>query len=282
MGIVIYSNEEEMPKHLRKEKQPEWNILDRMDWDEWNFVPTMTPQKSKFHNHVTWNSHRTDYFNKMKTKIAEEEAAKTRIAIDNKIGTAASYAQELKEAEEEEKRWEAEEAAEAEKAAEEAKAFEALQAELAKTQFTNTILPTPEVAEEYKPFTKLSEAEKAKKRKIHNRKTYLKRKAEGKTQTKLNKDAAYEFCEFCGGEFKDTPAGRSNHRQTQIHTTNVLSNNICNHYIKKYPNVKTMERAERVLANKIKESELSLCVKYTPITLKNKYKRLWAQYSCNL
>ena len=60
MGIVIYSSEEEMPKHLRKEKQPEWNILDRMDWDEWNFVPTMTPQKSKFHNHVTWNSHRTD------------------------------------------------------------------------------------------------------------------------------------------------------------------------------------------------------------------------------
>ena len=124
MGIVIYSSEEEMPKHLRKEKQPEWNILDRMDWDEWNFVPTMTPQKSKFHNHVTWNSHRTDYFNKMKTKIAEEEAAKTRIAIDNKIGTAASYAQEMKEAEEEEKRYEAEEAAEAEKAAEEAKAFD--------------------------------------------------------------------------------------------------------------------------------------------------------------
>jgi len=267
MGIVIYSSEEEMPKHLRKEKQPEWNILDRMDWDEWNFVPTMTPQKSKFHNHVTWNSHRTDYFNKMKIKIAEEEAAKTRIAIDNKIGTAASYAQEMKEAEEEEKRYEEEEA------------YEALQAELAAKEFTNTILPTPEAAEEYKPFTKLSDAEKAKRRKIHNRKTYLKRKAEGKTQTKLNKDAAYEFCEFCGGEFKDTPAGRSNHRQTQLHTTKVLSNNICNYYIKKYPNVKTMERAERVLANKIKESELSLCVKYTPITLKNKYKRLWAQYS---
>ena len=278
MGIVIYSNEEEMPKHLRKEKQPEWNILDRMDWDEWNFVPTMTPQKSKFHNHVTWNSHRTDYFNKMKTKIAEEEAAKTRIAIDNKIGTTSSYAQEQKEAEEEEKRYEAEEAAEA-KAAEEAKAFEALQAELAKTEFTNTILPTPEAAEEYKPFTKLSDAEKAKRRKIHNRKTYLRRKAEGKTQKKVNDDAAYEFCEFCGGEHKATPAGRSNHRQTQLHTTKVLTNNICNHYIKKYPNVKTMERAERALANLIKESELSLGVKYTPITLKNKYKRLWAQYS---
>ena len=278
MGIVIYSSEAEMPKHLRKEKQDTWNTLDQAEWDIWNYTPTDTPQKSKFNSHVTWNSHRTDYFNNMNVKIAEEEAAKTRIAIDNKFGSAASYAQELKDAEEEEARWEAEEAAEA-KAAEEAKAFEALQAELAANEFTNTILPTPEPSEPYKPFTKLSEAEKAKRRKIHNRKTYLKRKAEGKTQTKLNKDAAYEFCEFCGGEFKDTPAGRSNHRQTQIHTTKVLSNNICNHYIKKYPNVKTMERAERVLANKIKESELSLCVKYTPITLKNKYKRLWAQYS---
>ena len=267
MGIIIYSSEEEMPKHLRKEKQPEWNILDRMDWDEWNFVPTMTPQKSKFHNHVTWNSHRTDYFNKMDVKIAEDKAAETRIAIENKIGTTSSYAQEQKEAAEEEKKYEEEEA------------FEALQAEMATEEYSNTILPTPEVAEEYQPFTKLSDAEKAKRRKIHNRKTYLRRKAEGKTQTKLNKDSAYEFCDFCGGEHKATPAGRSNHRQTQLHTTKVLTNNICNYYIKQYPNVKTMERAERVLANKIKESELSLCVKYTPITLKNKYKRLWAQYS---
>jgi len=267
MSIVIYSSEAEMPKHLRKEKQPEWNTLDQAEWDIWNYTPTDTPQKSRFNSHVTYNSHRTDYFNKMNVKIAEEEAAKTRIAIDNKFGSAASYAQELKDAEEEEKRWEEEEA------------YEALQAELAAKEFTNTILPTPEPSEPYKPFTKLSDAEKAKRRKIHNRKTYLKRKAEGKTQTKLNKDAAYEFCEFCGGEHKATPAGRSNHRQTQLHTTKVLSNNICNYYIKKYPNVKTMERAERVLANKIKESELSLCVKYTPITLKNKYKRLWAQYS---
>jgi len=281
MRIVIYNSEEEMPKHLRKEKQPEWNILDRMDWDEWNFVPKRKAQPSKFHSHVTWNSHRTDYFNKVNIKIAEEEAAKTRIAIDNKIGTTASYAQEQKEAEEEEKRFEAEEAAEA-KAAEEAKAFEALQAELAKTEFTNTILPTPEAAEEYKPFTKLSDAEKAKRRKIHNRKTYLRRKAEGKTQTKVNKDAAYEFCEFCGGEHKATPAGRSNHRLTQLHTTKVLTNNICNYYIKKHSNIKTMEQAERALANLIKNSEASLCIKYTPITLKNKYKRLWAQYSCNV
>ena len=281
MGIVIYSSEEEMPKHLRKEKQPEWNILDRMDWDEWNFVPTMTPQKSKFHNHVTWNSHRTDYFNKMKTKIAEEEAAKTRIAIDNKIGTAASYAQELKEAEEEEKMWEAEEAAEAEKAAEEAKAFEALQAELAKTEFTNTILPTPEAPEEYKPFTKQTQAQRAAKRKILNKKAYAKRKAEGKIQTTY-KDAAHEFCEFCGGEFKDTPSGRHNHQMSQIHTTYMLRNNICKYYLKRHNNVKTMEQAEQVLANRIKESELSLCIKYTPTTLKNKYKRLWAQYSCNL
>ena len=133
----------------------------------------------------------------------------------------------------------------------------------------------------YKPFTKLSDAEKAKRRKIHNRKTYLRRKAEGKTQTKVNKDAAYEFCDFCGGEHKATPAGRSNHRLTQLHTTKVLTNNICNYYIKKHSNVKTMEQAERALANLIKNSEASLGVKYTPITLKNKYKRLWAQYSCN-
>ena len=266
MSIVIYNSEEEMPKHLRKEKQPEWNILDRMDWDEWNFVPTMTPQKSKFHNHVTWNSHRTDYFNNMKTKIAEEEAAKTRIAIDNKFGSTASYAEEMAEALAEEKKWEEEEA------------YEALQAELAAKEFTNTILPTPEPPEEYKPFVKQTELERAAKRKIINKKAYIKRKAEGKIQ-KINKDAAYQFCEFCGGEFKDTASGRHNHQNTQIHTTKVLTNNICNYYIKKFPNVKTMERAERVLANKIKESELSLCVKYTPITLKNKYKRLWAQYS---
>ena len=269
MGIVIYSSEEEMPKHLRKEKQPEWNILDRMDWDEWNFVPTDTPQKSKFNSHVTYNSHRTDYFIKMNIKIAEEEAAKTRIAIDNKFGSTSSYAQEQKEAEEEEKKYEEEEA------------FEALQAEMATEEYSNTILPTPEVAEEYQPFTKLSEAEKAKRRKIHNRKTYLRRKAEGKTQTKLNKDSAYEFCDFCGGEHKATPAGRSNHRQTQLHTTKVLTNNICNYYIKQYQNIKTMEQAERALANLIKNSEASLGVKYTPITLKNKYKRLWAQYSAN-
>ena len=269
MGIVIYSSEAEMPKHLRKEKQDTWNTLDQAEWDLWNFVPTMTPQKSKFHNHVTWNSHRTDYFNKMDVKIAEDKAAETRIAIDNKFGSAASYAEELAEALAEEKKWEEEEA------------YEELQAELAAKEFTNTILPTPEPPEEYKPFTKQTQEQKAAKRKILNKKAYLKRKAEGKIQ-KVNKDAAYEFCEFCGGEFKDTPSGRHNHQNTQIHTTKVLTNNICNYYIKKFPNVKTMERAERVLANKIKESELSLCVKYTPITLKNKYKRLWAQYSCNL
>ena len=268
MGIVIYSSEEEMPKHLRKEKQPEWNILDRMDWDEWNFVPTMTPQKSKFHNHVTWNSHRTDYFNKMDVKIAEDKAAETRIAIENKIGTTSSYAQEQKEAAEEEKKYEEEEA------------FEALQAELAKTEFTNTILPTPEAAEEYQPFTKQTQAQKEAKRKILNRKAYLKRKAAGTIQTTY-KDAAHEFCEFCGGEFKDTPSGRHNHSNSQIHTTYVLRDNICKYYMKKHNNVKTMEQAERVLANRIKESEASLCVKYTPTTLKNKYKRLLAQYNCN-
>jgi len=266
MGIVIYSSEEEMPKHLRKEKQDTWNTLDQAEWDIWNYTPTDTPQKSRFNSHVTYNSHRTDYFIKMNVKIAEEEAAKTRIAIDNKFGSAASYAQELKDAEEEEKKWEEEEA------------YEALQAELAAKEFTNTILPTPEPSEPYKPFVKQTELERAAKRKIINKKAYLKRKAEGKIQ-KINKDATYEFCEFCGGEFKDTASGRHNHQLSQIHTTKVLTNNICNHYIKKYPNVKTMERAERVLANKIKESELSLCIKYTPITLKNKYKRLWAQYS---
>ena len=265
MGIVIYNSEAEMPKHLREEKKPHWNALDQEEWDIWNFTPTDTPQKSKFTSHVTYNSHRTDYFIKMNIKIAEDKAAETRIAIDNKFGSAASYAQELKDAEEEEKKWEEEEA------------YEALQAELAAKEFTNTILPTPEP---YTPFVKQTELERAAKRKILNKKAYLKRKAEGKIQ-KVNKDAAYEFCEFCGGEFKDTPQGRHNHQRTQIHTTKMLSNNICNHYIKKYPNVKTMERAERVLANKIKESELSLCVKYTPITLKNKYKRLWAQYSAN-
>ena len=263
MGIVIYNNEAEMPHYLRKEKQEGWNILDRMDWDEWNFVPTTSPQKSKFNNHVTWNSHRTDYFNKMNIKIAEEKAANTRIAIDNKIGTTASYNKEMAEALAEEKKWEEEEA------------FEALQKELAASEYTNTVLLTPEP---YVGFVKQTDAERAAKRKIQNRKTYLRRKEEG-TNIQVNKDATYEFCDFCGGEHKDTPQGRNNHKLSQIHATKVLTNNICNYLIKKNSNIKTMEQAERVLANKIKESEKSLCITYTPTTLKNKYKRLWAQYS---
>ena len=273
MDIVIYSSEADMPKRLQSQKLPEWNILDRMDWDEWNFVPTDYPQKSLFHHHNTWNSHKTDYFKLMNIKIAEKEAAETRIKIDNKMGTTASYAEELKQAEEEEKEWEEEEAKE--KA--EAEAMAALQAQLAADEYKNTILPTP-IVEEYKPFEKQTDIQRAAKRKILNRKAYLKRKADGKIQ-ETYKDATHEFCEFCGGEYKDTPSGRHNHQLTQIHTTKMLRNNICNHYIKKHPNVKTMERAERVLDNKIKESEMSLCIKYTPTTLKNKYRRLLAQYS---
>ena len=266
MGIVIYNTEAEMPLYLRKEKQEGWNILDRMDWDEWNFVPTTSPQKSKFNNHVTWNSHRTDYFNKMNIKIAEEKAANTRITIDNKIGTTASYNKEMAEALAEEKKWEEEEA------------FEALQKELAAEEYTNTILATPEPPEEYKPFVRQTASVRQRKRQAVNRKAYLKRKAMGETQ-QTYKDATHEFCEFCGGEYKDTPSGRNNHQLSQIHATKVLTNNICNHYITKHTNVKTMEQAEQLLANKIKENEQSLCIKYTKTTLKNKYKRMWAQYS---
>ena len=273
MAIIIYSSEADMPKHLQSQKQSEWNILDRMDWDTYNFVPTDYPQKSLFHNHNTWNSHRTDYFNLMNIQIAEKEAAETRIKIDNKIGTAASFAEELKQAEEEEKEWEEEEAKE--KA--EAEEFEALQVQLAADEYKNTILPTPEP---YMGFVKLTDAEKRERRRKRDKRDYQKNKEKIKAKVKdKSKDVTYMFCEFCGGEHKDTPQGRSNHNVSQIHTTKVLRVNICNHYIKQYPNVKTMERAERVLDNKIKESEDSLCIKYTPTTLKNKYRRLWAQYA---
>jgi len=264
MGIVIYNSEAEMPHYLRKEKQEGWNILDRMDWDEWNFVPTTSPQKSKFNNHVTWNSHRTDYFNKMNIKIAEETAANTRIAIDNKIGTTAEYDKELAEALAEEKKWEEEEA------------FEALQKELAAEEYKNTVLPTPEP---YTGFVKLTDAEKRERRRIRDRRDYKKNKEKRMTKTK---DDVYEFCDFCGGEHKATPQGRNNHKLSQIHTTKVLSTNICNYYIKRHTNINNIEQAKQKLDNIIKTSEQSLCITYTGTTLKNKYKKLWAQYSCNL
>ena len=275
MTIIIYSSEADMPKHLQSQKQPEWNILDRMDWDTYNFVPTDYPQKSLFHNHNTWNSHRTDYFNLMNIKIAEKEATDTRIKIENKMGTTASYSEELKQAEEEEKIWEAEEAeeerqlveAEKKRLAEEAEAMELLQSQLT---YTNTVI---------QPFVKQTPEERASMRKIQNRKTYLRKKA---GLQKANKEASYVFCDFCGGEFKDTAQGHNNHQLSQIHTTKVLRDNICKYYMNKHDTIKTMERAEKGLDNLIKESEKSLTKKYTAITLKNKYKRLWAQYSSTL
>ena len=266
MDVIIYNSEAEMPHYLRKEKNNNWNILDQADWDEWNFVPTSSPQKSKY-GHVTWNSHRTDYFNKMNIKIAEETAAKTRIAIDNKIGTTADYDKELADALAEEKLWEEEEAAEA---------FEALQAQLEADEYKNTILPTPEP---YTGFVKLTDAEKRERRRIRDRRDYKKNKAK---RMEVNKESVYEFCDFCGGEHRATPQGRNNHQLTQIHTTKVLRTNICNYYIKRHTNIKNIEQAEQKLDNIIKTNEQSLCITYTGTTLKNKYKKLWAQYICNL
>ena len=80
MKIIIYNTEEEMPKYLRANRSQEWTILDKMEWDEWNYVPSDTPQKSMFHNHVTWNSHKQDYFIKMNIYKDEQRAAERRIA----------------------------------------------------------------------------------------------------------------------------------------------------------------------------------------------------------
>ena len=287
MSIIIYNSEAEMPYHLRAKKNDSWNTLDQLEWDVWDYIPTDTPQKSLVKklstgNGVdTWNSHRKDYFLAMEIKIAQIKAVETREKIDNKIGSASDYDKEMAQAAAEEAKWEAEEAAE-EAAAEEArkvkeaeaKAFEALQAELTAKQFTNTVLPTPPPT----GFLPLTDEEKRKRRKAIDRKAYLARKDALK---KDYKEAVYTFCDLCGGEYKETSTGKRNHLNSQLHTTKILRNSICNYLIDKNPGI-AMKDAEAHLDNKMKNVERLSCKPWTPATRKTKYKRLWAQYNSTI
>ena len=259
MGIVIYSSEAEMPKHLRKEKQDTWTILDQAEWDIWNYTPTDTPQKSRFNNHVNYNSHRTDYFNKMNVTIAEEEAAKTRIAIDNKIGTAASYAQELKDAAAEEARWAEEEA------------LEALEKQ---PKMINTILPTPEKEPPFTPFKKMTLEEKKAKRKLRNAKYYAKNK------TKINNDyvdAPITKCKICGIEHRDHPRGVAGHIETVAHQSELILHKAANLLVIKKG--LTLQEAKTYIKSHVKKTEDKLNRKLTPVAVKRKYENLLAQYS---
>tara|TARA_R110000822_G_C15257538_1_gene487920 strand:+ start:223 stop:1068 length:846 start_codon:yes stop_codon:yes gene_type:complete len=280
MEVVLYNSESEMPYYLRKEKSDLWNTLDQAEWDDWNFVPTDYPQKSLFHQCNTWKSHRHDYFNRAQVLRETQEATSKRIA--NKMSSVASYAKEVKEAKEEERKWEAEEIAEQEaskvKEAEEARKFkEAEEAALKELQeklnFTNTILPQPE---EYIPFKKQTTEERAKQKSMSNKKYYAKSKKQSK---KTKEDPVFEFCNICGGEHKATPSGRSNHNVSYQHTSKLMRLHAAGGIMNNKNHINTIEQGEAYIDNLIKNDEDNLCRKLTKAEVKNKYRRLAAQYT---
>jgi len=259
MKVTIYNTEEEMPKYLRANRSETWNILDKMEWDEWNYVPSDTPQKSKFHNHVTWNSHRQDYFIKMNIYKEEERAAERRIANDNKFGSADDYAQELKDAAEEEARWAEEEA------------LEALEKQ---PKMVNTILPTPQKEPEYIPFKKMTLEQKKAKRKLRNAKYYAKNK------TKINNDyvdAPITKCKICGIEHRDHPRGVAGHIETVAHQSELILHKTANLLVKKKG--LTLEEALLYIKGQVTKTEDKLNRKLSAGAVKRKYENLLAQYS---
>tara|TARA_R110000823_G_C15837715_1_gene490867 strand:- start:28 stop:813 length:786 start_codon:yes stop_codon:yes gene_type:complete len=260
MEVILYNSEEEMPKKLQEIRCEEWNILDKMDWDTWNYVPTDHPQKSMFNTYVTWNSHRQDYLSKASAKREIQVLSDKRKANENKWTTTDDYAKELKDAEAEEKMWADEEAMEALKS---------------KVNYSNTIIvqapPT-----EYQPFKKQSVEQKAAKRRERNRKAYQKNKAE----IKETYEAAGNIeCSFCGGEHKDNPRGLAGHLLTnrhQIHKFYMKAATALTTYGEK---TITFEQAKAHIDNVVKKSEERLERKLSPQAIKTKYKNLYAQYS---
>ena len=259
MKVTIYNTEEEMPKYLRANRSEEWTILDKMEWDEWNYVPSDTPQKSKFHNHVTWNSHKQDYFIKMNIYKDEQRATERRIANDNKFGSADDYAQELKDAAAEEARWAEEEALE----------------ELEKQpKMINTILPTPEKEPPFTPFKKMTLEEKKAKRKLRNAKHYAKNK------DKINStydEAPMIKCSLCGMEHKDHPRGYNGHIDTNYHQTSVILHKAANLLVKKKG--LTLEEALLYIKGQVTKTEAKINRKLGAAAIKRKYENLLAQYS---
>jgi len=288
MEVVLYNSESEMPKYLRKEKQDSWNTLDQVEWDKWNFVPEIEAQPSKFHNHVTWKSHRHDYLNRAQVLRETQAAAAKREKYENRrvLAPMSDYEKEMEEAREEEEKWEAEEKLmevkakldatlvrieEAKARSEERKAMKELQE---KITYTNTIIPEPE---EYIPFKKMTPAERARKKAMANKKYYAQNKERNKNKKK--DDVAYDFCSVCGGEHKATPSGRSNHNVSYQHTAKLMCLHAAEGVMNNKSHINTIEQGEAYIANLVKNTEDKLCRKLTKAELKNKYKRLAAQYS---
>jgi len=267
MEVILYNSENEMPNYLREYKDETWDIIDQDQWQHWNYVPISESQPSKFHSHVTWNSHRQDYFNRARILRETHKAAAMRESTDNKMTSASEYEAEMAEAAAEQERWDAEEAAE-----EAAMKAKALQSKLDINIVSNTNPPTSS-----KTFKKLTPAEKAAKKALANKKYYDANK--NKIKPKKTENDVMEFCPICGGEHKATPIGRANHNVSYQHTTKLILLDAASGIMKKKPNITTMEQSELYIAGLIKNSEDKLNRKLTRTEIKNKYKRLAAQYS---
>jgi hypothetical protein len=361
MEVILYNNENEMPCYLRKEKNWAWDILEQAKWDEWNFVPMAMPQSSKFHSHVTWNSHRHEYFIRARLLRETNEAAAKRVINENKMTSVSEYEAEMAEAEAQQAIWDMEEQSEEDaKTLMQAEVFEELNGELAKNDYSNIILPTPKLPEEYKSFVKLTPAERVKRKAMANKKYYKNKKStddpipeqleeyepfvkqtpvekaikktmanrkyytankskntttddnsiseeykpfvkltpaeraakkalankkyyaanKNKTKPKKSDDThEIEICPICGGKHKATPIGRTNHKLSYQHTSKLLLLHAAEAIMNKKPNITTIADAEAYIANFIKSSEDKLNRRLTRAEIKNKYKRLAAQYS---
>ena len=267
MEVILYNSENEMPCYLRKDKDETWDIIDQNQWEEWSYIPISESQPSKFHSHVTWNSHRQDYFNRARILRETHKAAAMRESTDDKMTTASEYEAEMAEAEAQQLIWDAEEAAE-----EAAMKAKALQSKLDINIVSNTNPPTSA-----KTFKKLTPAEKAAKKALANKKYYAANK--NKPKAKKQKDDVMEVCPICGGVHKATPIGRSNHNVSYQHTTKLILLDAASGIMKKKPNITTIAQSELYIAGLIKNSEDKLNRKLTRAEIKNKYKRLAAQYS---
>ena len=178
MEVILYNNENEMPCYLRKEKDWAWDILDQRKWDEWDFVPMSMPQSSKFHSHITWDSHRHEYFTRARLLRETNKAAAKRVINENKMTSVSEYEAEMRDAELQQAIWDMEEQSEEDaKTLIQAEVFEELNNELAKNAYSNIILPTPKRPEEYKSFAKLTPAERVKRKSMSNKKYYLNKKS---------------------------------------------------------------------------------------------------------
>tara|TARA_R110002110_G_scaffold15490_1_gene69404 strand:+ start:71 stop:661 length:591 start_codon:yes stop_codon:yes gene_type:complete len=189
----------------------------------------------------------------------EERAAERRIANDNKFGSADDYAQELKDAAEDEARWAEEEA------------LEALEKQ---PKMINTILPTPEKEPPFTPFKKMTAEEKKAKRKLRNAKYYSKNKI------KINNDyvdAPMTKCKLCDMEHRDHPRGVAGHIETVAHQSELLLHSTAKLLVKKRG--LTLEEAKTHIKAQIKRTEDKLNRKLTPVAVKRKYENLLAQYS---